>query len=462
MLYVNSTFSRNDSAVATIVHDSERSRLYNEGDSRCPNKDDVSSPQGIEDASCCDPNQESISGKSFSVAKVETVYRGHKLEDSQIGNHKLSNDHPLVLKHISREKVALQDEHKMDNVGFLDDLEVRKTTQSWCNSVQVNTSAKETNPMSASCREVGKAPAELSLCNESRKRVASTTSPNFEKSDRVSWPVSSPANDVGEVILAQQLPFKNAGDIRRENISISPDDDNSTIITVVHSVSVLPEKFKGESGEPVSTTQLHNKTVKDTPYADEQRTNANVDSKPKIKCENVDGTKSITFSSVVIPSVKPTIDTNSGKSVFMQEQKEMIIRSPILPKRKTNGNPRDVNVIIDYRNKRPVSVEYTVEDVSFLTTLGTSAKTLRKNKQSGSVDCKAGAKRNSTSCLGLKSDDYNKTTINGKEVGNPLITLQDIHEKDASTYTTNQIRPGKIYCCELKQRAVGFWLTSAT
>lgn len=98
--------------------------------------------------------------------------------------------------------------------------------------------------------------------------------------------------------------------------------------------------------------------------------------------------------------------SNSNNTSFLVDKSSNndVLNSPVLPHHKIQNQSNDVNVFIDYRCKQPVSVEYTDEDVSFLKTLGNTARSSRKDRKS--------IGRSNVSCSVLDADEIVKNVEN--------------------------------------------------
>lgn len=324
--------------------------------------------------------------------------------------------------------------------------------------------------MNAECTEV-------SLCNESSYRntaeingVISTTLPK-EKMNKTSTVVPSASrhtDDASTVILAQQLPFNNVDKNKRANSSTLPYEDNGKTKTVVSNQAVvLVSNQHGqidEVDEVISATELkqtrngpdavisqhlpyakENKTDEVFPYKQVDEINELIS--PLSQYKKMDEKNSVTFPNSVLSSGQGKSNTpGPGEEASNTEKSETsIILSPILPNRKAHDKSNEVNVFIDYRNKTPVSVEFSEEDVSFLKTLGSVARMSRKSKQNTNGESRIRIGRNNNTVLdGDISERTEQNVKNEGEINHSRLSRKDRHEQDVLTNKLKiQNLPGK-------------------
>ena len=325
-------------------------------------------------------------------------------------------------------------------------------------------SADENNLPVLPYKEMNAEYMEVSLCNESSYRntaeikgVISTTLPK-EKMNQTPTIVPSASrhtDDASAVILAQQLPFNNM--------------DKTLPQAVVSNQAVLQNRQINEADEVISATELkqtRNGTdavvSQHLPYAKENKTITNVSHQEVFPYKQVDeineltsplsqykkmDEKNVTSPNSLLSSGQRKSNTpDPGEEAPNTEKSETsIILSPILPNRKAHDKSNEVNVFIDYRNKRPVSVEFTDEDVSFLKTLGSVARMSRKSKQNTNGESRIRIGRNNDTVLdGDISERTEQNVKNEGEINHSRLSRKDRHEQEVLTNKVKiQNLPGK-------------------
>ncbi len=295
--------------------------------------------------------------------------------------------------------------------------------------------------------------------SDESKGVISSTLPNEEISNtRTVVPSMSKITDETNSVT-EQLPFNNTDENKRTSLSFLPHEKNNKTKAVDSSQAVLEHKPFDEAGKIIfakglqqnkneTNTVIHRRLLHETKdktnttllrqeiFSHKQVDEVDGLRSPLTRHEQQIGGKNSVICANGIPfSVKTNSDTD--EEVLNQEKEETnIILSPVLPNRKAHDKSNEVNVFIDYRNKRPVSVEYSAEDVSFLQTLGRSARTARKDKQNKNVECKVKTGRNNALCTVSDDDTFNRAeqkVKNEEEVSYSRLSRKDRHEREVLT-----------------------------
>ena len=278
---------------------------------------------------------------------------------------------------------------------------------------------------------------------------------------------SSPgAQESGSVIVAQQLLVDNIHE--NERIISLPHETNEKNESIFPKQKILQHTNNNneESGEVISATEVEDvnagiisnispslKSPENLPYVKGNKaspTHLRREAFPCKQFDQIDG-QVYTDSRHELMSDKSVIPANNlhcseqRKSnpinpggVIMNQNPEdaAVIISPVLSKRKSQDN--EVNVFIDYREKRPVSVEFSEEDVSFLKTLGRTARASRRNKLNKNSESKIKIGRNNLSCT--TSDVARKQDLkNDEDVVHPRLSRKDKYERETLASKVNNL-----------------------
>lgn len=275
---------------------------------------------------------------------------------------------------------------------------------------------------------------------------------------------SSGAKESGSVIVAQQLPVDNVHE--NERVILSPHETNDKNKSIFPKQKQLQHINNEESGEVISATEVEDvnagiisnispplKSPENLPYVKGDKSNPTYLRREIVPCKQVDqidgqvNTDSrhelIRNKSVIPPNnlycseQRKSNPIDPGGVIMNQNPEDTgVIISPVLPKRKSQDN--EVNVFIDYREKRPVSVEFSEEDVSFLKTLGRTARASRRNKLNKNSESKIKIGRNNLSCT--TSDVAGEQDLkNDEDVVHPRLSRKDKYERETLTSKANNL-----------------------
>ena len=162
-------------------------------------------------------------------------------------------------------------------------------------------------------------------------------------------------------------------------------------------------------------------------------------------CEHTDGKFSFVNASpmltneaklkhgTILAPVVPDSNADNSDGIDPNQKKEESNIILILPDPVIRDQTNEVNVFIDYQNKRPISIEYSDEDVSFLTTLGSSARASRKVKRNSREESRIKAIKNRPPCSTLDAESViptKQTMKNSEEVCRSRLSRKDKHESD--------------------------------
>ena len=255
-----------------------------------------------------------------------------------------------------------------------------------------------------------------------------------------------------EVVLGQESAYRNNTDSQGV---ITPNEKISSARTLVPSVSRIPDDSysavlteqlnlndAGKIGLPLFTRAMNDKTkvvcdvTGEVIFTTELQQEKNIINAGMVHDELIAEKRSSISANGVPSSVKTSSNTvDLNEKVPNEEDKSNIINSPVLPNRLANKKTNEVNVVIDYRNKRPVSVDYSEEDMSFLQTLGSSARSARRDKHK-SVERGVKTERNNESCAVLDGDVSNRPELivtNQEDVTYSRLSRKDKHEREVLT-----------------------------
>ena len=276
---------------------------------------------------------------------------------------------------------------------------------------------------------------------------------------------SSPgAKESSSVIVAQQLPVDNVH--KNERIIPSPYESNETNKTIIPKQKKIQHINNEESREVISATEVEDvnagiisnispplKCPENLPYVKGDKSNPTHLRREAFPCkqfDQIDG-QAYTDSRHELMSDKSVTPANNlhcseqrksnpidpGGVIMNQDPEDAgVIISPVLSKRKSQDN--EVNVFIDYREKRPVSVEFSEEDASFLKTLGRTARASRRNKLNKNSESKIKIGRNNLSCTTFDVTGE-QDLKNDEEVVYPRLSRRDKYERETLTSKVNNL-----------------------
>ena len=245
----------------------------------------------------------------------------------------------------------------------------------------------------------------------------------------------------------ERLAFNNASENKWTGLPLSTHVKNDK-------TKAVPDV----AGEIIFATELHRDKIEtDAGRHKEYQTNNTFSHEEEFPSKKVDEINGLAQDELIaekrtfIPAnrIPSFVKSNSNTSDFNEKvpirgkEECNIIHSPILPNRQAHDNSNEVNVFIDYRSKRPVSVEYSEEDVSFLQTLGSSARSARRDKQDRSVERRMKAGRKNTSCSVLDGGVSNHPELiitNEEAVGHSRLSRKDRHEREMLTNGVNGVK----------------------
>ena len=297
---------------------------------------------------------------------------------------------------------------------------------------------------------------------------------------------SGNTHESSSVIVAsvvQQLPVDNVDENKRICSSLREKSDKKKT-SVIPRQKMLPHKGNKESSEIISARKVQDmkddiadisqpfKSRENLSYVKNDQTNSTLLRKEPFPCKQVDEINGLVTPysrhelvsedtdlfppNDVLSSEQMKSNPIDSDDVPMNEEKEgtNVILSPILPKRKSQDS--GVNVFIDYREKRPVSVEFSQEDVSFLKTLGSTARASRKHKLKRNSENKNKTGRNNTSCM-VFDVRAEQDVKNDDDVVHLRLSRKDKHEREILTSKVNNLEnlqphvmPGKLFSFTLQ------------
>lgn len=347
-----------------------------------------------------------------------------------------------------------------------------------------NDAVNSSTPLRTDTDELETAETPQTLANETRSKsnlVSSQILPDRK------------TNDPNAVVLAKELPCGNKGETNGGVSSQLPHGMKRTTSCIDPQQDLPSQHILEADNKVTSDTKLKSANVNNTdgvyvlyrpfPYTtiDETNTglsrrmfpfkkvdevNETVSELPNYK--SIDGSNSVSppalplkkkdekkmLQSSVSPSKKIDKTVASGEMVPQSKEKTNVVVSPVLPNRKTHEQLKEVNVFIDYRNKRPVSVEYSDEDSSLLHSFGASARTSKRDKKNGGDENKVKTARNNKQCSSLEEGVTEKTEqfAKSEEEGVlPRLSRRDRHEQEVLATKIKHLRdeqlqdlPGKI------------------
>ena len=302
--------------------------------------------------------------------------------------------------------------------------------------------------------------SDIPLCSDTNNRnsiesksVVSSNVQNVKATNCTVVPlISRQADDETNTVIMAQFPFDENTDENKtvvQALTASPAEKKVEEERKFISTAELQLKNKNRSGSFENLSYKRNNT---TLFHQEIFPHKQVDEVDRYNLppsrhdhQKTDDENSIISTNSCVPS--SSLKTNSmdlGQDISKHKEDETsVILSPILPNRKPHDKSSEVNVFIDYRSKRPVSVEYSEEDVSFLKTLGTTARKSRKGRNRGSSrEFRVKTGRNNTSCTILDADVSSPVEQNLKieDACHSRLSRKDKHEQEVLTSKVPSIR----------------------
>ena len=494
-------------------HRPERRRRHSVGATRRSTKHDVTFSEGFVDASYCDPHRISIQEGTYSIANAESARDGRNSDDTRLpylsnsepqaetkgrefsckpAHNSETKDTFASHRPVSVGLTSIPSQHKIRAATMIVQASHQnKSTESKSAPTEYMKAEKSFRPKSTEGNNLPALPheeideknidvslrTEIPYVNTGKSKGDMCLTLTNKKKNKTPLGNTHESSSVIVASVVQQLPVDNVDENNRICSSLREKSDKKKT-SVIPRQKMLPHKGNKESSEIISAREVQDmkddiadisqpfKTRENLSYVKNDQTNSTLLRKEPFPCKQVDEINGLVtpYSRHELVSedtdVFPPNDVLSSEQrksnpidsddVPMNEEKEgtNVILSPILPKRKSQDS--EVNVFIDYREKRPVSVEFSEEDVSFLKTLGSTARASRKHKlkRNSENKKKTGRSNTSSTVFDVRAEQDGK---NNDDVVRLRLSRKDKHEREILTSKVNNLKnlhsqamPGKL------------------